>query len=296
MREIKKSLRLQIFLAGLVGCLLFLYLPGCKDKIKSECEKYDSRFRSLLVDVDEISNRDAVYKECKAALIKCPNLLSAYELMGNINLVDGYYEDAVKDFSIALKLNTSDKKLKKKADLASVYNAGEIFIIGTDGSIKTRFIGKLTLNEYSQIDEELRVSWCETIMNTVDKEEVEIGITPSELDDELISKSNSEPGTIAGEAAWRIVSIKIRIKGARIKVINPDAILSIAKKAIEAEGSYRKYTEEEKEEIMMRRPGLTREEVERMTKPRFLSDPTVILAKSVYRLSEVATGRKSLLD
>jgi tetratricopeptide (TPR) repeat protein len=100
------SLWAMVLVLGL-GCSL------SKDE-PDECGKLKKKYQTLLVDDSWTADSEAAYKQCKVDLKKCPTLAAIYELMGEIDFKEEYYDDAKDNFKKALALDPDNLSVQQR--------------------------------------------------------------------------------------------------------------------------------------------------------------------------------------
>ncbi|MFA5180816.1 MAG: hypothetical protein WC405_05810 [Syntrophales bacterium] len=186
--------RRSLYFIVLFMVLLCMSLVGCK-KGCADYEKELNRYADGSAPIDDPAK---VLKDCKSILDKCPNLYVPFEVMGDIDAKNKKFTEAIQNYAKVSPKNQNIERVAGKIAKAieALAKANETLF----GSIHT-----MPLSKYAELDQSIRVTWCESLMAHGQRSggplEVIYSITPQQLDDELIRLAAKEPARNTRETA-----------------------------------------------------------------------------------------------
>lgn len=151
---------LGIALAGLTGC-------------GQSCDKLDSELESYIQRGVQPVDKDKALDKCQNAIKKCSGLSSPYELLGDIKAKENQPREAIANYQKALGLAASRERIQGKINrnetLADELERKEAVKAAneTEEAAKeaARKVGGAKMSEYPNLDESIRLAWCEEAIN-----------------------------------------------------------------------------------------------------------------------------------
>lgn len=191
-------------------------IAGCSF-FRDECDETAKKIDALAKTYSG-SNPDEVYAECRNALVKCPKIVSAYKLMGAIDMARKNYEGAITNYSKAFELDPKAPDTVSAIRLLSVYsvalNGNKIEISDKKITKQPCRMADITLKEYSQLDPDFRLTWLRATLDDISKKTAaemqkknpNVNITGSlaayaeEVDQDILSQAEANSNGRFGEA------------------------------------------------------------------------------------------------
>ena len=196
--------------------LLFacLALAGCS----KNCADYEKALNAYADGSKPIDNIAQVLKDCREALAKCPDLAVAFEVMGDIDAKNKDVEEADKKFDKALELKKDNERVKAKKEKISGA-LSEVRSKAADDKFDS--IKRMSLAEYAQLEESMRITWCEKAINNPTGYVFlghspsatfvpQFSGTPQSLDRLLIDLAAKEPSKQVSDAAAMLFTLSNR--------------------------------------------------------------------------------------
>ncbi|HOW55224.1 MAG TPA: hypothetical protein PLR60_11295 [Syntrophorhabdaceae bacterium] len=151
---------LGMALAGLTGC-------------GKSCDKLDAELEAYIQGGAPSADKDKLLKQCEDAITKCPSLSSPYEVMGDLKAKENQPKEAIANYQKALGLSAAKERIQGKIDkneaLADEQERKEAVKAAneTEEAAKeaARKVGGAKMSEYPNLDESIRLAWCEEAIN-----------------------------------------------------------------------------------------------------------------------------------
>ncbi len=133
-------------------------LTGCGQSCKSLDNELESYIKGEFQNVDKLKAAE----KCQTAMKKCPDLPSSYEAMGDLKAQENRPKEALAHYQKALGLSSSKERIQDKINQIETSleeKAAKDAVEGKEMAIKR--VGGTRMGEYANVDESLRLAWCE---------------------------------------------------------------------------------------------------------------------------------------
>jgi tetratricopeptide (TPR) repeat protein len=199
---------------------------GCTSA-EEKCAMLGEEIKYLYNDfIDETSSftESQILTQCDQAIEKCPNLAIAYEMKGLVQWENDNLKEALKNYKKAVELEPQNADILSDARQLAFNADGSYIDVDENGRITSTPFQKITLEEYAQCSDSVRMEWCEYILSSrpenkqttvlVDQngdeiETMEFGMqyqmeSVTELDRQLLRRADAEPESILHKATFLI--------------------------------------------------------------------------------------------
>jgi tetratricopeptide (TPR) repeat protein len=195
-------------------CAVLSLIGGCS---RDECSRTRMKIDALASTYSG-SDPEGAYTECADALAKCPKIISAYKLMGAIDMAKKRYESAIANYSRAFELDPKDPEIAaaiSRLSMNSVALTGMKIEISDRKITKTPFgMAGLSLKEYSQLEPDVRLAWLRASLDDMSRKTAEatrnsnrnVELTGSlaafaeEVDADILAQAAASPNGRLGDA------------------------------------------------------------------------------------------------